>query len=142
MFPLGEKRDNTGKMNDTGGGNAEEDKGSVKEFILPGYNDGVCNGEVDGINEGDLTGDLGTLPLPPLNGGVVEPVEDQEGESESKGGGHGQVRKERRLKHQSQGHQQGGRESIHRVWMMTMARKRRVILQIKTQRRPRGKRRC
>ena len=77
-------------MNDAGGDTAEEDEGSVKEFILPGYNDGVCNGEVDGINEGDLTGDLGTLPLSLINGGVAEPVEDQEGESE--GGGEGKVK--------------------------------------------------
>ena len=33
-----------------GGNNAREDEGSAKEFILPGYNDGVCDGEEDGTS--------------------------------------------------------------------------------------------
>ena len=80
-------------MNDAGGDTAEEDEGSVKEFILPGYNKGMCDGEEDGMNGADLIGDLGALPLPPLNEGVAETEEDQVEESEAKGvqGGVGEV---------------------------------------------------
>ena len=43
----------------------EEDEELVQYFILPGYNDGVCEGEDNGESEEDLMGGFGALPVLP-----------------------------------------------------------------------------
>ena len=64
MPPLGEKEGNAGGGDGEGRKALQEGEELVQEFILPGYNDGVYEGEGNGENERYSPGGFRDLPMP------------------------------------------------------------------------------